>query len=447
MEVMHWEREDVRVEAADPDTSGFAVASISNPALASEAETPTVTTVLEMERWRGRPDGIFVITKATSDAISIERPLQYEDFGPAPVFEGNLAMVPDGVLAIGAWKHDLSRIYAFAPPKEHFKFDLADRRRPESGPVHEDWPWGSHSIASVRLIHAPGFLPLSNGEAEEPWGPDGPVLAMSAYRLGQYLPDPESPTGGETPVPGPTPTGDDETPAPVKIVIEDRTGANKTLNYAYAWIEARGRGTDHGGYDVGEAYNSGFEGSQETSVAPTLTGDPIPITTIYCEPQYDAEAARMQRLLFPGARISREPPDDGVNVDYGDHQPALRVELGQDFAERHRQAMDAYWFLGDFGLAREVESPRAYSFVTEEAARAYREGPELSMYEYAAGRPFDVGVTQNGGVPVDGEPGVELSLTYYGDTEADFHSELVRVSIVDGELRVVEASLVASGSS
>jgi hypothetical protein len=440
-DVMHWEPDDIRVDAPDQaEGRGFVVARIWNPTIAGEANSPVFVTVLEMRRWRGRPDGIFVVTKASSDVFSIQRPLPFEDFGPTPpVFEVEFGFVPDGVFSVGAWKFDIAGIHAFGRARERYVIELP-----------EHLTWTSHPIATVRLIHWPEF-PTKPTEGERELtgpGPDGPVLAMSAYRLGEYMPDPQAAPSGSpagTPVPGPTPTSDDATPPPVSIVIEDRTGFNDTLPYAFAWIEARGRGTHHGGYDVGDAHNGGYESSGD-SVAPTLTGEPIPITTIYCDPEYDAEARRMRELLFPGAQIARDRPEEGVHVAY-DPEPLLTVALGRDFAERHMQAMKALVFVGDFGLARMADSSRAYEYVTEEVARAYREGPSLAMYEYAARRPYDVGIAHSGDVPENGEPGMEFSLTYYGDTKDDVHYEVLRVEQVDGEPKIVEASLVTVGSS
>ncbi len=344
MEVMHWEREDVRVQAADPEARGVAVASISNPALASEAGTPTVTTVLEMERWRGRPDGIFVITKATSDVISIERPLQYEDFGPAPVFEGDLGLMPDGILAVGTWKHDLSRFFAFTHPKEHFNFKF-----------REDGPWASHAIASVRLIHAPGFWPPSDAESEElDSGLDGPVIAISAYRLGEYLPDPqESPRpddGGETPVPGPTPTSD-ETASSLSFEIFNATGLELDAVVPYSVLlfeEAR------------SLFISDAEEARSTS-------------QIFCAPANRDEAERIREALLPGAEIGSLPADA---------QADIQIVLGQDYAEREGNGIRAYELVRRFMGARH-NGEGAERFLTRDAEGQYQanEGG-LSLYGY-----------------------------------------------------------------
>jgi hypothetical protein len=286
----------------------------------------------------------------------------------------------------------------------------------------------------VRRV-ATGALALVIGGA-------GLGLAYAAFRS----PSAGRPAAGPTssPTPGPTPTSDDATPPPVRIVIEDRTGLSKTLPYAFAWIEARGRGAHHGGYDVGDAHHSGFD-SVGQPVAPTLTGEPIPITTIYCDLQYEAEALRMRELLFPGAHIARERPDEGVRVAY-DPEPLLTVALGQDFATLHSQAIDAFEFVSEFGLSRAARSERAFTFVTGEVHRAYEDGEVgLSMYGYAEHRPFEVGLVIRATERFDPELPKEFYLTFYSDPGDQSYTERVRVDEVVGELKVVEA-LVSSVS-
>ena len=154
--------------------------------------------------------------------------------------------------------------------------------------------------------------------------------------IGTVVAEEESPG---SPVPGPTPTSDNATPAPTPIVVDDRTGVENAFPYVFAWIESRGRGTQHGGYDLGPWY------PDKGAVAPVTTAVPIPVTKIYYLPGYESEAARMEQLLFPGAEIGPPPPDDGVSVAYADPQPLLRVELGEDFVTRHAELIRAFNFV------------------------------------------------------------------------------------------------------
>ncbi|MGH2710328.1 MAG: hypothetical protein ACRDH9_03875 [Actinomycetota bacterium] len=295
-----------------------------------------------------------------------------------------------------------------------------------------DWVNDSNPVLTVRLVHDPIFI---NPDFLGVIGNVGDTLGLVSFRLGRYLPEASASQPEAGPTPGPTPTEDGATPPPVSIVVDDRTGAQNAFPYVFAWIEGHGRRTHHGGYDLGPWY------PDEGAVAPLTAAEPIPGTKIYYQPGYESEAARMEQLLFPGAEIGPPPPDDGVSVAYADPQPLLRVELGEDFVARHAELIRAFNFLWDFGFMREAGSASAESFVTAEVARKYEEDRYLSMYEYAKDRESNVGFI---GIPEDGLSNVDFFLHFSDGCESN--TELLRVAEIDGELKVVRATL-SSGAS
>lgn len=314
------------------------------------------------------------------------------------------------------------QLYSYWP--EGQSFDV-------SGPMElpEDWVTGQndpHLTFGVRIVATQRPQRLENPDEETSFftfqeiieedmnlelQDDGSFLVSDVQRL-------------PTPAPGPspTPTGDDATPAPVAIELEDGTGVS-FAEYAREWIDALGRGAHHGGYqiagDIAEA------------------GEVVPTTTIYSDPLHDEEATRMERILFPGAEISGQLPDDG---------PGIQVVLGEDFAQRHTEALAAFDVVGAFGNARIEGSPVAKDFLTQAAARYYEEDDTASLFEYATGNTYDVGVTEAGGIPRNGKPGFEFDLTFY-ETVADYASERVRVYEVAGDLKIVEVSFLVFGGS
>ena len=337
-EVMQWERDDVQVDATDQaEGRGFAVVRIWNPGLARDAGTPNVPTVLEMQRWRGRTDGIFVITKASSDAFSIEQPLPFEDYGPNAVFAGDLGFVPDGILAVGAWKHDISSVHAFQPPAERFYIELPGQLR-----------WTSHPIASVRLIYAPNSWPPERKQSDETrLGARGPLLAISAYRLGEYIPEPQAAPSGSpshTPVPGPTPTSEE---ARVSFTFEVQNATGRELDvispYAATMFE-----------DLESIRDAKFlviwDAEEDRS-----------ISQILCEPANRNHAEEIRETWLPGAEIGDLPSDA---------QTDIQIVLGRDFAEREAEGLRAYQFVRDFLDARNTGSG-AEAFLSDAAHRQY----------------------------------------------------------------------------
>lgn len=99
VDVMGWDIDDVEasVRGDDPIT-----VTISNPAFLEESGMEAdVRTLLIMERWRGRDNGILVVTEASSDSITLDRPARGQSVSPNGVvrFSGFVDSVPNG----GGW--------------------------------------------------------------------------------------------------------------------------------------------------------------------------------------------------------------------------------------------------------------------------------------------------------------------------------------------------------
>ncbi|MGH2691383.1 MAG: hypothetical protein ACRDHM_02660 [Actinomycetota bacterium] len=397
VEEMAWGEFDTETRISSDDPFRLA---IWNPSLAEQiGSSEQIETTLFMERWRGRKDGILIVTRAENELLEISSPIPFE---PASVdgkirFEGELS-----------------------PVTEELNLTLTLR--------------GDGGTSSLSSTHAD--KPSADGTYEVSGAFGGSSVEQMAFLL-TFV---DLSRVGPTPVPGPSPTSEDATPAPVRIVVGDRTGAQNAFPYVFAWIESQGPGTHHGGYDLGDA-DAQRDHVEGNAVSPTLQAEPIPVTRIYFEPGYEAEADRMQQLLFPGAEIGPPPPDDGVRVSYADQQPLLHAELGRDFVERHAELIRAFNFLGDFAFMREAGSSSAESFVTEQIARKYEEDRYLSMYEYAEGRSSRVGFI---GIPEDGIANVDFFLHFSDGSE--FNTEALRVAKIDGELKVVQATLSSGGS-
>jgi hypothetical protein len=438
IEVLGWKAGDTQAEVISQAPIRV---DIWNQAVAALAETSNeFRTTLSMERWRGREDGILVVTRADANALEITTPAPGQEFGPGLAWNGTVRFgAPHLLITLSIGEHAFRFGEPVFRPGQGGGWE-ADAVEDVSTHFHfkypEDWVTSSYPLAVVFLSNNRQF-PLAETPAHFREQGMSRFLTLSAFRLGPYQAAPES---SDSPVPGPTPTSDDATPAPIRIVVDDRTGAQNAFPYVFGWIESRGPGTHHGGYDLGDA-DANRDDVEGNAVAPTLTADPIPITRIYYEPGQKTEADRIQQLLFPGAEIGPPPTDEEVNVAYADQQPLLRVELGEDFVERHAELIRAFNFLWDFGFMREAGSPNAESFVTEEIARKYEEDRYLSMYEYAEGRSSEVGFT---GVPEDGLSNVDFFLNFSDGCK--FNTERLRVDHVGSALKVVQATLSSGGS-
>ena len=218
------------------------------------------------------------------------------------------------------------------------------------------------------------------------------------------------------PTPGPTPTGDRATPGAVKVELFNASTDSNVLPYLTSLLR-HGRGAHHGGYSVTTI--SETEGSEVSVIIHALG--------------YAEEAERVARLFFPEADIRPGDPHPLV---------PLRIVVGEDFARRHAQALDAFAFVREFGAARS-DADRADLFLGTEAASYYHAGENDggSLYGYAKGCPYEVEVAEDPASPVIAAGEVDEFYLFFCRKHADSWTEIVRVAPVNGELRIVEAFL------
>jgi hypothetical protein len=228
----------------------------------------------------------------------------------------------------------------------------------------------------------------------------------------------QRPAGGPTigPTPGPTPSGDAATPAAIEVEVANASTDPRVPTYVASFIEVRGRGVHHGGYRMVSSVET--EGSE--------------VTTVLYEPGFEAEAERMSTRLFSGAATAPDGIAGGA---------PLRVVVGQDFAERHATAVEAFELVRRFGAER-TEPGRADLFLGPDAATYYH-GSDGGLYGYAKGCPAEVWLTEE---PTDPGRGHEFYLSFCRRM-ADSWTERVRVAPLDGGLRIVEAMLVVTSTS
>jgi hypothetical protein len=115
------------------------------------------------------------------------------------------------------------------------------------------------------------------------------------------------------------------------------------------------------------------------------------------------------------------------------------VVVGQDFADRHAEAIAAMDLVQRF--AAERTEPQRADLYLGPAAATYYHGSDGGLYGYANGCPAEVWLTE---APSD--HGHEFYLSFCR-RESESWTELVRVAPLDGELKIVEAMLVVSSSS
>jgi hypothetical protein len=406
MEVLEWERTDIEASVRGDVPVQVVVA---NPSLAGPGGD--IRTILTMERWRGREDGIYVITVVDAENLDLRSPVPGQDIrGEENVsYSGALQGISQRLLALRLSMH-IEGGFSFGsevetiepeevsnPPASGLPQELLDESASEVTPG----PDGEFETT----VTLPDKAPPAPGTSVYVHDRAGAKLAVEAFRLGPLVPLPPLQAA---PVPGPTPTSDDATPAPIHMLLRDQTGDRGIYPYADAWIEAMGRGKHHGGYEPG------VEG-------PNPEGDVIAATTIHFAPGYGGEAERVEQLLFPGAQVVP-----------GDEEIPLYVELGRDFTDTHAERIAAYRFVENFGLARQ-EGFSAERFMTEDVARYYAEDKEARLYGgYTSGHGVRVGL---------GETEAEFFLHFF--QQQDAWTERIRVEEVDGKLKVVEAFLSA----
>ena len=235
-------------------------------------------------------------------------------------------------------------------------------------------------------------------------------LAYATFQPGRST----DPAAG--PTPGPTPTSDDATPAPIQVDIANASTDSRAPSYLASLLQVRGRGVHHGGYQVISSTET--EGSQ--------------VSVVLFDPGREAEAQRIVTRVLPGATVRPETIPGGAQ---------LRIVVGADFVQSQAEALAAYEFIGRFGEARST-ADRADLFLAEPAATYYHGNDVGSLYGYAKGCPYEVRVTEE----ASEEPGHEFYLVFCGD-QAESWTERVRVDTVDDELLIVEAMLIAITTS
>ena len=94
MDILSWEREDIEASVRGDEPVQVV---ISNPALTDAAGVAAdIRTILTLERWRNRPDGIFVVTKADTDLVDVDSPTPGQNLEGPDQFEYSGTVSPTG---------------------------------------------------------------------------------------------------------------------------------------------------------------------------------------------------------------------------------------------------------------------------------------------------------------------------------------------------------------
>jgi hypothetical protein len=389
MDVMGWERDVFRL-SAPPSTPGRI--AIWNPMVTLERHARTILT---MERYENRDDGISMVTMAQAPDVRIESPTPW-----SPVRPGQLIQVRGGL-----------------------------------GFHHEGGGLGAE------ITTVPGGTPTSKGQDYAPefafempapaeravaasftmYDAEGTYVARTAFRLqGVDSDEADEPQAG--PTPGPTPTSDDATPAPVLVELSNASTRSDVPAYLTSLLANQGRGRRHGGYRV-------------TTVTETEGSE---VTVIFLRVGFEDDAARLSELFFPDADLR-------LDEESSDPVP-LRVVVGEDFGQRHADALEALALVQEFSAARR-DADRADRFLGPKAATYYHGDSDASLYGYAKGCDFEVLPGEESESPDVAAGSVDEFYIHICRMPSDVWSERVRVAPIDGELMIVDASLVAIASS
>lgn len=188
MDVLLWDRRDIEasVRGDDPVT-----VFISNPTLAQESGVEAdLRTVLSLERWRDRHDGIFVVTRADAEALDLHSPSPLQDLtGLSELpFTGTVSLLGQELVV------DTNVVHLTLG--------------------HEDDPWrispfGQATASPDAAGEFATTVPLASGGSIEPsWlgamaflsdGPMGRWLGVEAFRLGPAPPLPPAPADERLP--------------------------------------------------------------------------------------------------------------------------------------------------------------------------------------------------------------------------------------------------------
>jgi hypothetical protein len=239
----------------------------------------------------------------------------------------------------------------------------------------EDLPKDFRSTSTTQLVPGPDgefaasvpvpeAVPSSPGVSVFVQSTAGEKLTVESFRLGSR------PSSEGSPMPGPTPTGDDAAPAPVQVEVADGTGNHHATSYLGFLLQDRGRGTHHGGYLIVATIDpttGDFIGIETTEV--------IDRTVISFDQGEEDEAERLQQLFFPDAEIRERVPGSGSGAP-------IEIHLGRDFLVTEDEGLAVYDFVEEF-LDRRFSGSRAERYLSPEALRLYESGRGgLSLYGY-----------------------------------------------------------------
>jgi len=379
MEIMEWERGDIETRVSE---DGPVRVAISNPSLAGSMGD--VRTILTMERWRGRDEGIFVIMRAETDILDLRSPTPGQDIRGAEelTFSGSLQDISQRLLELSlAMSIEGGRAFAsyemFPSEVEIAEGEELPSSPPPGDPLSGELRTGTSVVTPgpdgefADPVSLPRKVPPFPGVSVFVEHGGGNKVAVEAFRLGDVT------LTSDSPVPGPTPTGDDATPAPVEVEVADGTGDLDATSYLGLLLQDRGRGTHHGGYSIVATIDpttGDFVGMETTEA--------IDRTVISRVPGAEDEAERLRRLFFPNAAIRGRIPGSGSGAP-------IEIHLGRDFLVTEEEGLAVHNFVLDF-LDNRLAGGRAERYLSPEALRLYESGQGgLSLYGYSS---HEVGV-------------------------------------------------------
>jgi len=376
-EVMGWNNGNFEVDVYPSKVQTAQHVVIWNPRLSKEVGAPEpLRTTLAMQRWRGRADGIFVIMRAETDILDLRSPTPGQDIRGAEelTFSGSLQGISQRLLELSlAMSIEGGRAFAsyemFPSEVEIAEGEELPSSPPPGDPLSGELRTGTSVVTPgpdgefADPVSLPRKVPPFPGVSVFVEHGGGNKVAVEAFRLGDVTPTSDSP------MPGPTPTGDDATPAPVLVEVADGTGNLNATSYLGFLLQDRGRGTHHGGYSIVATIDpttGDFIGMERTEV--------IDRTVISSVPGAENEAERLRRLFFPDAEIRARIPGSG--------SAPIEIHLGRDFLVTEDEGLAVFNFVEDF-LDHRFSGSRAERYLSPEALRLYESGRGgLSLYGY-----------------------------------------------------------------
>ncbi len=382
-EVMGWAQGGGRVQVLSDTPLRVA---IWNPGV---TVTRPIRTILSMQRYQGREDGILMVKMAASPDIEVVSPRPWDLIRPGQQVKvrGRRAFIQEG----SRLRAVIGTVFGGTPTSRGH-----DEYAPEFA-FEIQAPAERATVASFTLFDA-----------------EGTRVATTAFRLqGVALDSPEGPEVG--PTPGPTPTSEDATPGAIPVELVNASTRADVPSYLDSLLENQGRGAHHGGYHVLTISES--EGSEVTVISHSVGAV--------------LEAERVSRLFFP---------DSELRPDAMQHPVAMRIVVGEDFAQRHADALDAFALVREFGSARS-DPDRADRFLGPGAATYYHGDDDASLYGYAKGCEVEVWVAEDPEASEIAAGNLDEFHLSFCRRHTDSWTELIRVAPLNGELKVVEAFL------